>query len=83
MVQEHRAQSEEEQKMARDVIRYIDTRQPEKILRIIGAANGLNIDDPISNIGRMTALMHASAVSGNTIMSALMNQGPDLSKQDS
>ena len=34
-------------------------------------------------MGKMTALMHAGAVSGNTIMSALMSHNPDLSKKDS
>ena len=61
-------------KKMRDVIRYIDTNQVEKVFRIVGAADGLDIDDPIATIGGMTSLMHSAAVSGNTVMNALMEK---------
>ena len=67
----------------RDVIRYIDTNQVQKIFRILGAEGGLTIDAPVAHIGGMTATMHASAVAGNTVMTALLEKGPDLAKQDS
>ena len=60
--------TEVELKMMRDVIRYIDTNQVQKIFRILGADQGLTIDAPVSHIGGMTATMHASAVAGNTVM---------------
>ena len=62
----------------RDVIRYIDTNQVQKIFRIIGAENGLNIDAPVAHIGGMTSTMHAAAVGGNTVMSALLEKNPNL-----
>ena len=69
----------------RDVIRYIDTNQVQKIFRIdtfwlLGAEGGLTIDAPVAHIGGMTANMHASAVAGNTVMTALLERGPDLAK---
>ena len=67
----------------RDVIRYIDTNQVQKIFRILGVEGGLTIDSPVSHIGGMTATMHASAVAGNTVMNALLERGPELAKQDS
>ena len=70
-------------KKMRDVIRYIDTNQVPKIFRILGADDGLSVDAPVAHIGGMTATMHAAAVGGNTIMSALLEKNPDLSKQDS
>ena len=75
--------TEVELKMMRDVIRYIDTNQVQKIFRILGAEQGLTIDAPVSHIGGMTATMHASAVAGNTVMQALLERGPDLARQDS
>ena len=66
--------------MMRDVIRYIDTNQVQKIFRILGAEGGLTIDAPVAHIGGMTANMHASAVAGNTVMTALLERGPDLAK---
>ncbi len=52
----------------------------QKIFRILGAADGLHIDSPVSHIGGMTAIMHAAAVGGNTIMAALLEKSPDLNK---
>ena len=66
--------SSAKQKQMRDVIRYIDTNQVEKVFRIVCAADGLSIDDPIATIGGMTSLMHSAAVSGNTVMNALMEK---------
>ena len=66
--------------MMRDVIWYIDSNQVQKIFRILGAEGGLTIDAPVAHIGGMTATMHASAVAGNTVMTALLEKGPDLAK---
>ena len=75
--------SEAELKKMRDVIRYIDTNQVAKIFRVLGAQDGLAIDAPVAHIGGMTAVMHAAAVSGNTVMNSLIEKGPNLSIQDS
>ena len=83
MVQAQGEISAAKQKQMRDVIRYIDTNQVEKIFRIIGANDGLHIDAPIATIGGMTSLMHSAAVSGNTVATALMEKGPNVSLRDS
>ena len=75
--------SDADLKKMRDVIRYIDTNQVQKIFRILGADGGLNIDAPVAHIGGMTATMHAAAVAGNTVMNAILEKGPNLAKQDS
>ena len=50
---------------------------------MVGAQDGISVNDPVSHIGKMNAVMHASAVSGNTIITALMKLNPDLSLKDS
>ena len=70
-------------KKMRDVIRYIDTNQVEKVFKVMGAQDGLPIDHPIAQIGGMTALMHSAAVGGNTVMNAMLERSPDLAKRDS
>ena len=67
----------------RDVIRYIDTNQVQKIFRILGAEDGLPVDSPVAHIGGMTGCMHAAAVGGNTVMTALLEKNPNLAIQDS
>ena len=69
-------------KKMRDVIRYIDTNQVEKIFKIVGADDGIPIDAPIAQIGGMTSLMHSAAVSGNTVMNAIIQKGPAIGKRD-
>ena len=64
--------------MMRDVIRYIDTNQIEKVNRVL--TNGLNIADSLNAIGGMTATMHGAAVGGNHMMGALMALNPDLAQ---
>ena len=75
--------SDADLKKMRDVIRYIDTNQVAKIFRILAAPDGLHIDAPVAHIGGMTAVMHAAAVSGNTVMNALLEKGPNLAQKDS
>ena len=43
----------------------------------------MQIDDPVAHIGGMTSTMHAAAVGGNTVMTALLEKNPNLSLQDS
>ena len=83
MVEASSQYSDTDLKKMRDVIRYIDTNQIQKIFKIIAAPNGLPIDHPLNHIGGMTALMHAGAVAGNTVMNALMEKGPNLGVIDS
>ena len=82
MVEAQGGFDERQLKMMRDVIRYIDTNQVQKIFRILGAAEGLPIDAPVAHIGGMTATMHAAAVGGNTVMTALLEKNPNLGLQD-
>ena len=81
MVEAHSDEDERRLKMMRDVIRYIDTNQVEKVNRVL--TSGLSIGDPVNQIGGMTATMHGAAVGGNTMMGALMALGPDLGQKDS
>ena len=74
--------SSKDLKKMRDVIRYIDTNQLDKIFKVVAAEDGIPIDHPIAQIGGMTSLMHAGAVGGNTVMNAMLEKSPDLAKRD-
>ena len=49
------------------------------MIRILGAEGGLAIDHLVEQYGGTTATMKAAAVSGNTMMNALLERSPDLS----